>query len=93
MENLENRLVICSACVLGQAKIAKKSEPELPTHLLRSRLSTLLTTCRSECKAEQSLQVVTSDDKPLAPSSLPSTMDLAAICHNSYYVLMTENHV
>jgi hypothetical protein len=40
-----------------------------PDRLLRSRLSTLIKTCRSERKTEQSQQVVTNGDKPLTSFS------------------------
>src|SRR6267142_1399108 len=62
--------------------------------LLRSRLSTFIKTCRSERKAGENQQVVTTSDQLLAPSSSPLSRFFAAICHNYYYVSMTgENEV
>src|SRR5579864_3982198 len=39
-----------------------------PDPLLRSRVTTLIETCRSERKAEDNQRVVTNADQPLAPS-------------------------
>jgi hypothetical protein len=64
-------------------------EIRTPDPLLRSRLCTFIKTCRSERKAEKSQQVVTSSDKPLAPSSSHLRTLFAAICHDLYYVFMT----
>jgi hypothetical protein len=61
--------------------------------LLRSRLSTFIKTCRSERKAGENQQVVTTSDQLLAPSSSPLSRLFAAICHNYYYVFMTAAHV
>jgi hypothetical protein len=58
-----------------------------PDLLLRSRVTTLIKTCRSERKAEDNQQVVTSADQLLAPSFLSSPF--VTICHNYYYVFMT----
>ncbi len=46
-------------------------EIRTPDPLLRSRLSTFIKTCRSERKAEENQQVVTTSDQLLAPSSSP----------------------
>ncbi len=50
--------------------------------LLRSRLSTFIKTCRSERKAGENQQVVTTSGQLLAPSSSPLRSDFATICHN-----------
>jgi hypothetical protein len=57
--------------------------------LLRSRVSTLIKTCRSERKAEDNQKVVTNADKSLAPSLSPLRSRFATICHNYYYDFMT----
>ena len=50
--------------------------------LLRSRLSTFIKTGRSERKAGENQQVVTTSDQLLAPSSSPLSRLFAAVCHN-----------
>src|SRR6202007_149145 len=60
--------------------------------LLRSRLSTLIRTCRSERKAGENQQVVTTSDQLLAPSSSPLSRLFAMICHNKNYDFMTASH-
>ncbi len=57
--------------------------------LLRSRVTTLIKTCRSERKAEHNQQVVTNPDQLLAPSLSPLSSRFVTICHNYYYVFMT----
>src|SRR6266481_7176804 len=64
-------------------------EIRTPDPLLRSRLSTFIKTCRSERKAGENQQVVTTSDQLLAPSSSPLSRHFAPICHNWYYVFMT----
>jgi len=64
-----------------------------PDILLRSRVTTLIKTCRSERKAEDNQQVVTNADQLLAPSLSPLSSRFATICHNYYYVFMTADHV
>ena len=55
-------------------------------------MTTLIKTCRSERKAEDYQQVVSTTDQLLAPSPSLSQLSscFAAICHNYYYVFMTE---
>ena len=60
-----------------------------PDLLLRSRVTTLIETCRSERKAEDNQQVVTNADQLLAPSLSTLSGRFATICHNYYYVFMT----
>ena len=60
-----------------------------PDPLLRSRVTTLIKTCRSERKAEHNQQVVTNADQLLAPSLSPLSSRFATACHNYYYVFMT----
>jgi hypothetical protein len=60
-----------------------------PDRLLRSRVTTLIKTCRSERKAEHNQQVVTNADQLLAPSFSALSSRFATICHNYYYVFMT----
>jgi hypothetical protein len=60
-----------------------------PDRLLRSRVTTLTKTCRSERKAEDNQQVVTDADQLLAPSLSALSSRFTTICHNYYYVLMT----
>src|ERR1700757_739730 len=59
----------------------------------RRRPSNFIRTCRSERKAGENQQVVTTSDQLLAPSSSPLSRLFAAICHNYYYVFMTAAHV
>src|SRR6266481_2620497 len=56
--------------------------------LLRSQLTTLIRTCRSERKARENQQLVINGDKLLAPFSL--SRGFAAICYNYYDISMTE---
>ena len=56
-----------------------------PDRLLRSRVTTLIKTCRSERKAEDNQQVVTTADQQLAPSLSTLSSRFAMICHNYYY--------
>src|SRR5580704_3726799 len=58
--------------------------------LLRSPLSTLIRTCRSDRKARENQQLVMNGDKLLTPFSSPLSRGFAAICHNYYYISMTE---
>jgi hypothetical protein len=55
-------------------------------------LSIFIKTCRSERKAGENQQVVTTSDQPLAPFSSGLSRLFAAICHNQYYVFMTAGH-
>jgi hypothetical protein len=55
-----------------------------PDRLLRSRVTTLIKTCRSERKAEDNQQVVSTADQFLAPSLSPLRSRFATICHNYY---------
>jgi len=55
--------------------------------LLRSQLSTLIRTCRSDRKARENQQLVMNGDKLLTPFSSPLSRGFAAICHNYYYAL------
>ncbi len=57
-------------------------ETRTPDPLLRSRLSTFIKTCRSERKAGENQQVVTTSDQLFAPSSSPLSRHFAPICHN-----------
>src|SRR6266853_619009 len=50
--------------------------------LLRSQLTTLIRTCRSERKARENQQLVINGDKLLTPFSSPLSSRFAAICHN-----------
>ena len=68
-------------------------ESRTPDLLLRSRVTTLIKTCRSERKAEDNQQVVTNADQLLAPSLSTLSSRFATICHNYYYVFMTADHV
>ena len=61
--------------------------------LLRSRVTTLIKTCRSERKAEDNQQVVSNADRLLAPSLSPLSSRFGTICHNYYYVLMTAERL
>jgi len=61
--------------------------------LLRSRVTTLIKTCRSERKAEDNQQVVTNADQLLAPSLSTLSSRFATICHNHYYVFMTAERL
>src|SRR6266403_981931 len=56
--------------------------------LLKSRVTTLIKTCRSGRKAEDNQQVVTTADQQLAPSLSTLSSRFAMICHN-YYFFMT----
>src|ERR1700686_1733070 len=56
---------------------------------LRSRVTTLIKTCRSERKAADNQQVVTNADQLLAPSLSPLSSRFATICHNYDYGFMT----
>src|SRR5713226_7223633 len=67
---------------LDPNKTGAPGETRTPDPLLRSRLSTFIKTCRSERKAEENQQVVTTSDQLLAPSSSPLSRLFAAICHN-----------
>ena len=58
---------------------------------LRSRVTTIIKTCRSERKAEDNQQVVSNADQLLAPSLSALSSRFATICHNYYYVFMTAN--
>jgi hypothetical protein len=51
-------------------------------NLALRRLSTFIKTCRSERKAGENQQVVTTSDQLFAPSSSPLRSDFATICHN-----------
>src|SRR5438552_4765579 len=61
--------------------------------LLRSQLSTLVRTCRSDRKVRENQQLVINGDKLLTPFSSPLSRGFAAICHNYYYISMTEKIV
>ena len=61
--------------------------------LLRSRVTTLIKTCRSERKAEHNQQVVSNADQLLAPSLSPLSSRFITICHNYYYVFMTAPRI
>jgi hypothetical protein len=50
--------------------------------LLRSRLTTLIKTCRSERKAVDDRQVVTNADQLFAPSLSTLSSRFATTCHN-----------
>jgi hypothetical protein len=52
-------------------------------------VTTLIKTCRSERKAEDYQQVVSTADQLLAPSLSHLSSRFATICHNYYYVFMT----
>ena len=52
-------------------------------------MTTLIKTCRSERKAEDYQQVVSSADQLLAPSLSPLSSRFATICHNYNYDFMT----
>jgi hypothetical protein len=52
----------------------------------------LIRTCRSDRKAGENQQLVVSDAKLLTPFSSPLSEGFAAICHNYYYISMTERH-
>src|SRR6266436_4382542 len=56
--------------------------------LLRSQLSTLIRTCRSDRKARENQQLVMNGDKLLTPFSSPLSRGFAAICHNYYYAFL-----
>jgi hypothetical protein len=58
--------------------------------LLRSQLSTLIRTCRSDRKARENQQLVINGNKLLTLFSSPLSKGFAAICHNYYYISMTE---
>jgi hypothetical protein len=58
--------------------------------LLRRQLSTLIRTCRSGRKARENQQLVINGDKLLTPFSSPLSRRFATICHNYYYISMTE---
>jgi len=49
---------------------------------LRSPLTALIRTCRSDRKARGNQQLVINDDKPLTPFSSPLSSRFGAICHN-----------
>jgi len=61
--------------------------------LLKSRVTTLIKTCRSGRKAEDNQQVVTNADQLLAPSLSTLSSRFAMICYNYYYVFMTAAHL
>ena len=64
-----------------------------PDPLLRSRVTTLIKTCRSERKAADNQQVVSNADQLLAPSLSTLSSRFATICHNYYYVFMTAERL
>jgi hypothetical protein len=57
-------------------------EIRTPDPLLRSQLSTLIRTCRSERKARENQQLVINGDKLLTPFSSPLSRLFTTICHN-----------
>jgi hypothetical protein len=56
-------------------------------------VTTLIKTCRSERKAQDNQQVVSTADQLLAPSLSTLSSRFATICHNYYYVLMAADHL
>jgi hypothetical protein len=78
-----SQLVIFKRVAPAPARVGKFGSP------LRSPVTTLINTCRSERKAEDYQQVVSTADQPLAPSSSHLSSRFAIICHNYYYVFMT----
>src|SRR5229473_7019827 len=85
---------LCNPCLRAGPRLSgAPGEIRTPDPLLRSRLSTFIKTCRSERKAGENQQVVTKADKPLPPSSSPLSRLFAPICHTSYYVFMTAEHM
>jgi hypothetical protein len=53
-------------------------------------LTSLIRTSRSEHKQRENQQLVINGDKLLTPFSSPLSRGFAAICHNYYYISMTE---
>jgi hypothetical protein len=63
-----------------------------PEAALRSQLTALIRTCRSARKARGHQQLVTNGDKLVTPFSSPLSRGFAAICHNQYYIFVTEKN-
>jgi len=71
-----------SYCFNEFQKSGAPGETRTRDPLLRSQLTTLTRTCRSERKAGENQQLVINGDKPLTPFSSPLTSSFGAIRHN-----------
>jgi hypothetical protein len=61
--------------------------------LLRSQLTALIRTCRSEREARENQQLVIDGDKLLTPFSSALSGRFTTICHNYYSIFMTQKIV